>query len=328
MVSIIKIFFVLLFFYSSHMVAGVGSSGGGGAVVCRDQNRQIESADLLDLFEAPIIHALEIERDEQNYKDQIIAAISRIKYDPFAFNVIREVISEVESSFLFLPDGVSLHAPADVGERDATLVPEGCRLEGVGFYTEQGILRVARNTFESFDETAKAAFILHEAIYYLFRQVNSESAPITSYLSRKMTAMLFSKNVLDYEAINFFRSEIFYSWNVIPEFLLKSPVGSGEFEIVITPKKSNLEFSFQVACTDYSLKPKRIEYSNFKKGRQVIKIKDAGCNGITIGRYHASNLNEVFDIDIIHNRVLYERLYSVPIGLFNETAFLFSKWYH
>jgi hypothetical protein len=293
-------------------LAGNGSSGGGGAAVCRDQDGRIISSQLLDLFEAPYIHGYQIEVSNVNFKDQIQKKLQKIQRIPFYFHLINEAVEDIGKRFNFLPIGISLNAPQDSGENDAVLVPDGCRLEGVGFYNTDGVLRVAKNTFDHFNETNKAAFILHEALYHLYRSFHPYILPMTSFEARKMNAMLFSNNVTDEEAINFFRDSINQlPFNESGDGQIKQaiiPYSAGpvnKFRIRVEPKKTNLTpYILTVSCGGYDLNSTRasITVASNQESIEVqeLEFDDSNCHHLRISEKEYRELSGV-KIDVFYN---------------------------
>jgi hypothetical protein len=167
--------------FVSQTFAG-NEGGGGGAVVCRYGN-EITSVEMLDLFEAPIIHGFKISKNNDiPFREQLKAHLKAVYFPDAYMYLFTEVASEILSKMQFLPDGIILETPDDVGERIPRIMKEGCKLEGLGFYTEERKLLVSKVLFDHLSETDKAAFILHEVFYFLYR---TNRAGKDSYLARK-----------------------------------------------------------------------------------------------------------------------------------------------
>lgn len=309
-----KWFLALTLLTTLNSFAGNGSSGGGGSAVCRDLSGKIVSSTLLDLYEAPYIHGLEIDLADNLYKDQVQLRLQKIKRIPFYFHLINEAVAEIYKSFNFLPIGVSLNAPLDSGENDAVLVPEGCRLEGVGFYNSNGILRVSKSTFDSFNETNKAAFILHEALYFLYRSFHPFVSPMTSYDARKMNAMFFANKVTREEVINFFRDYINYQpfnesgdGQVVQAVIPSSVQKKNFFRIKVDPKKDNKKsYTLRVGCTGYDLNSVNfistitVDAASYQS--QEIEIEDKGCHGLRISDKDYKEISGI-NLNVFHNDI-------------------------
>ncbi len=166
-------------------------------------------------------------------------------------NLVSEVVEQIKQQFKFLPDGVGLNQPADIGENQPTVIPDGCRLEGLGFY-QTNQLFVAKTTFNALSETDKAAFILHEAIYYIYREYHFwEVTNMNSSLSRQMTALLFSNCCATSGQIeDFFKTSIDWFSKDAKRVLLDKSEAS-DFKIVVRPKDKLAHFNLQVTCSGY-----------------------------------------------------------------------------
>ena len=79
----------------------------------------------------------------------------------------------------------------DLGNNFGVVVPNGCQIEGVGFYESDGTLKVAQPIYQTLSATNRAAFILHEAIYKLARETGDAK---DSEGTRKLVAAMFSVN--------------------------------------------------------------------------------------------------------------------------------------
>ncbi len=175
---------------SSIRTHGAGSSGGGGAAVCRDQNRNIISARILDLYEGEVRFGYQINQDASSPNDQLVRAISQLPARYQAF--VTEIAAGIVEEFQFLPDGVSLAPTTDLGSDYGVVVPDGCSIEPVGFYEMDGTLKVSHPVFSALSNTDQSAFILHEAIYKIARYSNRASDSATS---RHLVGALFASNL-------------------------------------------------------------------------------------------------------------------------------------
>jgi hypothetical protein len=209
---------------------GNGSSGGGASVVCRDRDNRIVSAELLDTFEAPYLYGFEVRHSNEDIDVQINNALNKLSVEPFYKALILNLIKDIKSKIQFLPEGISLNAPSDIGESDATIIREGCRLEGVGFYNKEGVLRVAPATFNHFSNTDQAAFLLHESLYFTYRVWHEQQARFTSEKARNLTAMFFSHKIDNQSVLSFLKLKILAHQfeEVETQILLKKSYRSSE----------------------------------------------------------------------------------------------------
>lgn len=191
---------ILLFVAPVPSFAGAISGGGGAAVVCRNADHSIASAELLDLYEGKVRFGYEIPESPGLSADtQIATALDRLGDDRYVALKAKEFARDIIERIRYLPEGVSLNAPLDLGESYGAVVKEGCRMEGVGFYEADGTLKIARPVFSALSTTQKAALILHEAIYKIDRTVENAA---NSARSRKLTAQFFSTSLENNEILN------------------------------------------------------------------------------------------------------------------------------
>ncbi len=183
-----KKLFIVTLFISRLSLAGGESSGGGGAAVCRDNNKKIVSAQLLDLYEGVVRFNYNIPQINQSAKDQILNALSKIN-DPLLKQLIKQTIVQIIDSVTFLPLGVGMAPTTDLGEEYAVVVPEGCAIEPIGFYESDGTLKISRSVYNALSETNRAAFFMHESIYKIARDLSYKK---DSSESRKTVAAVFS----------------------------------------------------------------------------------------------------------------------------------------
>lgn len=238
-------------------LAGVGSSGGGPSIVCRNPvNKNIESAELLDLFESKIRFGYSIVYGED--KDiRINEAINRIKNNKFTKNLIKESLNKILTATKFLPAGVSLQIGNDLGSEYGVLIKEGCSLEYAGFYETDGSLKIVLSIYDAFTPTDKAAFFVHETVYKLARETSGVN---NSASSRKLTAALFAKNV-SAESIEKMATDLFFqipgfevNGQKMPEsfaILKQGKDPSGIIELITSPT-FEYDYNFEVYCGDWS----------------------------------------------------------------------------
>jgi len=105
------IFVLCAVFTSAAALAGGATSGGGGAMVCRDQNKKIISAQLLDLYEGSVRYGYSIPKTAKDPNQALQAAISRLSTDVFAQARLTQFAADIVQRFQFLPNGAGLNAP-------------------------------------------------------------------------------------------------------------------------------------------------------------------------------------------------------------------------
>jgi len=170
--------------------AGSASSGGGKAVVCRDLNGRIQSAEVLDLFEGRITYGLEIKSFGATADANIKAMQEKIGniFDGFlSFDPDNNLFTKAVHDFHLLPLGIPLKPVNDADED--VLPPKGCDLEQLAYYRDDQILLVNQEIWNALDTLNRAALFTHEVIY---RQERSLSNATNSRRARKVVAHLFS----------------------------------------------------------------------------------------------------------------------------------------
>lgn len=182
--------------------AGGGDSGGGSVVVCRNSEGEIESVQLLDLFEGKIRHHHKhpsLNLDHTEILERLIPRLSFAHFETgdshWSFpEELREELYELKLKSEFLPHGVTLNQPTDLGSSYAIVVPDGCRVEAAGFREADGTFVIASTLYEPMDEVNKAAFWLHEAVYSIYSRTNSLDSSEGTWPIRKLVSTVFAQN--------------------------------------------------------------------------------------------------------------------------------------
>lgn len=104
----------------------------------------------------------------------------------------RQVVADVINAMRFLPQGVALSTPEDLGTGYGVVVPDGCMIEAAGYYEQDSTLKISTAIYAAFSPTDKAAFILHEALYKIARNRLQQT---DSARTRQLNAALFASNV-------------------------------------------------------------------------------------------------------------------------------------
>lgn len=175
-ISILLILF--LQFYSLLAAAGNEHGNGGGAMVCRDQNNKIVSAELLDLFESRSIGLTfpEIAKSPEIY---IQSGLHRISMNnPFLGARVRKALKDNQKIVIEVPEGIAVAPPVDA---HPWLYKEGCALEGVAQYRKlPDGERIFLNTriLKTMSNLDQAALWLHEAIYRVLRETDGDQDSI------------------------------------------------------------------------------------------------------------------------------------------------------
>jgi len=144
---------------------------GGDAVVCRDAMGSIVAAEVLDLYEARIIHDRESNLDASKTVAEILEdiRINLSMHETSLNKTLKEYTDSFEEETLFLDD-VEL---SDIEDSAHIIVPNGCKVEQVVIQNEPSAFNPKRYTvnneiWSKFDNLNKAAMTLHEALYRVF----------------------------------------------------------------------------------------------------------------------------------------------------------------
>lgn len=161
---------------------GPSSSGGGMAVVCRDANGGVSSAELLDVYEAKNTSGLSVMQPsgallEDSYR------LAKNTYHLQGYPMVltrKEVERNLQNFFAivrWLPEAESLPFLADHGKTIA--LPLGCNLEQLAiFYDSSYQVEIDKEIWLSLDSLNQAALVSHEMFYQWerkFREMTSES---------------------------------------------------------------------------------------------------------------------------------------------------------
>lgn len=76
-----------------------------------------------------------------------------------------------------------------VNDSNSPILPSGpCKLAQVAIYDSTGFIFINKTIWNHFDETSKAALVLHEALYSYLRKSNEQ----TSVRTRRLISYVFS----------------------------------------------------------------------------------------------------------------------------------------
>ncbi len=171
-------------------VASAEKVGNGGvAVVCRDGQGKISSAETLDLFEGR--NQFGLRYIDSNLAAETLTALAQIKMvgNNSFLTQFRSTLSEVRAAIVFLPRGVGL-SPTD--DAFPAITKKGCALEQLAnFVDTDSKIYVDEEIFRSLSPVDQAALFMHETVYRVAR-VNQKDT--SSVRSRKLTAQLLASN--------------------------------------------------------------------------------------------------------------------------------------
>jgi formylglycine-generating enzyme required for sulfatase activity len=171
---------------------------GGGAWVCRENNGAIRWSELVDLFEAKNEFGLTVSQYPGQVKDivdQIQLRVFKVNRDlyesliPYIDHV--EYLAPSPSKITYTEDALtiiedSLYRLAPAQKR---CVGGSIQYEQVVNYKNDGLILLQSEIFNSLSNSAKAALVMHEAIYAYRRESTGDD---TSVNARRMVGLVFS----------------------------------------------------------------------------------------------------------------------------------------
>lgn len=184
--------------YSNFAVAGVRDSGGGFALVCRSDQGNLLSAELLDLYEARVRYSLSLPHSLENLKDNYARA--RVNTDRLQADRLPVPSENLEDQknlarFFriahFTQGNERLPNLADLG--NIPDIPSGCAVEPLAvFYDSRKLVIIDSEIWQHLDSMNRAALVYHEVLYQYQRALNEE----TSENTRAFVAHVFSDSPL------------------------------------------------------------------------------------------------------------------------------------
>lgn len=150
---------------------GGDSSGGGPGVVCYRGNRVV-SVQNLDVYEAKILWRKQIIASNAPVSAQLELAVARLRSIELYFAIdVERALQWISKHYAMAPNGdYFTQQPHDLGESWVIPTKENCRIAYVGFYDKAGVLKISGAAYAKMNNTDRAAFLLHEALYALGRE--------------------------------------------------------------------------------------------------------------------------------------------------------------
>lgn len=176
---------------------GAGSSGGGFAVVCRDQNNNIASAELLDLYEARNRYGLSLLHSTGSLEGDFMIGVQNTYhlqgYDEILIDqdVKRLGFDRFMDIVEFIRSPKKIPSINDIGK--TVSLPNNCRTEQVALFLDQTHrVLIDEALWDKLDSLSQAALISHEEFYFQYRKYNES----TSENSRSAVAHIYSRNTI------------------------------------------------------------------------------------------------------------------------------------
>lgn len=154
--------------------AGV-DGGGGKGVVCRDDNNQIISAELLDLYEGRVQYGISVPLSDEPVMDQVrnaIGYISEGKGENFkeSLNFTAKLVNLKKR---ILPNGTGLE---DIDDSHHVITTKDCAIEQLANFTKGNQVLIDGEIWNKLNNTNKAALIVHEALYKQLRNYGATNS--------------------------------------------------------------------------------------------------------------------------------------------------------
>jgi hypothetical protein len=167
--------------------AGADISGGGKGVVCRDPAGHLLSVEMLDLYEARNLYALNPLAMGSNL-DQVIA-VAKEKFSHTVFDgawTIPPELDRLRSQLRILPAGQKL---VPVNDAAPIIHNPGCSLEQAAVWVNPSLVVADRELWEAMDARNQGALLAHEVIYSSTRAEGERD----SRRARKIVGHIFSQ---------------------------------------------------------------------------------------------------------------------------------------
>ena len=210
---------------------GTGSSGGGYSVVCRNADGQINSAELLDLYEASHKFGLHLVESQNDIQKDYADSFQRIhkknpNMDPFPYSQVDSAYNWFFSNTSFLD---SVKPINDIGHTPQII--SGCHLEQVAAFLDfESRVEIKNEIWEKLNLLNKAALMVHELMYRQFRELNDR----TSEEVRANVACMFSEDC---------KSNFLNGYN---DFQFSSIISNLSYSNVIRFSKKNTTFFLNI----------------------------------------------------------------------------------
>lgn len=186
---------------TSVAIAGPITSGGGFALVCRNDNNSIISAELLDLYEAKNKFNYQLLTSTGSLEGDYVASVANTyrlqgyEGDILIDSFTRKNLAMFLEKASFLPKTKKLPHLNDLGNH--AKAPAGCAIEALAVWNDQtDAIKIDSEIWDNLDSLSQAALVQHELAYKYQRS----SYEKTSESTRAFVGTIFSvnaKSVLD-----------------------------------------------------------------------------------------------------------------------------------
>lgn len=161
---------------------------GGDAVVCRDANGKIKSAELLDFYEAQTSMSppIDIKLDDRKpYKDNLAVLFDRIfKKDPAFFEKVYELANSFEADTFFKSSAELV----DIPDSEHLSFRKGCKVEQVAIQqapisSRMKYYTIDKDIWDAMSTSHQAGLVLHEILYRIHVAARGTNSIVPRYLT-------------------------------------------------------------------------------------------------------------------------------------------------
>jgi hypothetical protein len=179
--------------FSMNSFAGNEKGNGGGVHFCGVEER----LELYDIYEAQARYGYKIVDKKLSVENTLQFAVDKIsKNNSFIGRKVKEQIDYLKNSHMIVRAKVKL---TPIGDANILLTDEGCSYKQLANWDEvSGNLIIKKEYFDQMDNLNKAAFLIHETLYKVGRDLNlleqAEDGSTTSDTVRMIVGEIFSTN--------------------------------------------------------------------------------------------------------------------------------------
>ncbi len=173
-----------------------GSSHGGSALVCRNADKKITRAEILDLFEAREILGIQPAKvdDVEEYLGTLVAQLQKTFGARMLYPLrLGAELKRLAPLYRPLSRGVRLNR---IDDAFPSISLDGCDFEQLASYRDSDeVILYDSEIYEALDPLNRAVLRLHEAAYSLDRGFNPEGAGVmNSVFSRRIVGEMISSH--------------------------------------------------------------------------------------------------------------------------------------
>ncbi len=197
----------LCFIFSLLLLVNIAFAGnergnGGDVVVCRNDNGEISSVELLDYYEGRILRGHVLIPGNNSSIDELSALlVSMIKQHSRSLAAyLKEGIENFNNNSSFLEDTVL----PDISDSEHLIVPNGCSVEQIAVqihddykFPGDNKYLIDKKLWDAVTDFNKFGLILHELIYKLAIDQKQKNSINTRYLTSMLTMYLVNGLTLD-----------------------------------------------------------------------------------------------------------------------------------